>query len=270
MYIRYIVFRLFLPCVTNEAHNNGQYHRTRHAACDKRERVVSGGWWVVGGEREEHPRGGPQWSAVGPHLPNGDHMPPPKYMDALGELSSGDDSDDECDSEGGGAEAGDGKGGGGGGGGGGTKSNDTPAAEAKGKARATAKAGASISAKSVISYEDLQARGLSRTSLLDIPVPKSNEDGGPSGGEEKRKNPDDDDDDDAEVFLNPFGKWELSRSKRAKLEAKQAEEAAQRRANRGPTWGEQRAAALQAQARHYMTHSVESFDLGRVRGERRR
>lgn len=32
------------------------------------------------------------------------------------------------------------------------------------------------------------------------------------------------------------------------------------------TWGEQRGAALQAQAAHYMAHTVDSFDLGRARG----
>ena len=40
-----------------------------------------------------------------------------------------------------------------------------------------------------------------------------------------------------EVFMNPFGKWEISKTKKAKLEAVRAEEAAERRANRGPTWG---------------------------------
>ena len=191
-------------------------------------------------------------------------MPTPKFMDALGEVPLSSD-DEDSDSEG--AEAArDGKGGGGRGGGG---------RGGGGRANSIRTAGAgSVNAAKTIRYEDLQARGLSRTSLLDIPVPVG--EGAPGPGEEKKKNKrgneavrnpkgDDDDDDDPEVFLNPFGKWELSRSKRAKVEAKEAEEAAERRANRGPTWGEQRGAALQAQARHYMQTAVESFDLGRVR-----
>jgi len=90
--------------------------------------------------------------------------------------------------------------------------------------------------------------------------------GGSKRAAAKEDGASDDDDDDAsrpEFIKNAFGKWEVSRHKRAKREAQLAEEAAERRANRGPTWGEQRGELLRRQA---ATRNVASFDLTRAFG----
>ena len=170
---------------------------------------------------------------------------PPKYMDALGAISDSENEDSDSDEGADAQQEEKGVGGGAGGAGAGGKKGVKAGAGA-----GMANVATTATAK-VISYEDLQARGLSRTSLLDMPVPKD-EDGDPKkttkrgadGGEEASA----DAADEPEFHVNAFGKWQLSRNKRAKLEAEEAEEAAARRENRGPTWGEQRGAALQAHA----------------------
>lgn len=198
---------------------------------------------------------------------------PPKYMDALGAISASSEGDEDSDDddmnavEGGADEMA-----------AGAHTETSAATRTTGAgvdgAAAKTKRGGVTRSRNAISYEDLQARGLSRASLLDMPVPEeetadpSNKNQRSVGEKIKRRNASDgeEDDDEDEVFKNPFGKWELSRSKTARSEAARAEEAAERRANRGPTWGEQRGAALRAHAQHYMTHQVDRFDVGRAKG----
>ena len=182
-------------------------------------------------------------------------------MDALGELPSSEESDSEGATEG-------------------NKHAKQPSPPRTGL-RAARSGDANTGHRSIISYEDLQARGLSAPRLLDAPSSQVDDERASRGfhasdGDRQPAEASaggsavDDEDAPVEVFVNPFGKWEVSKHKRAKLEADRLAEAEERRAQRGPTWGEQRGEVLRARARHHMTHAVETFDLGRAAGAAKR
>ena len=73
----------------------------------------------------------------------------------------------------------------------------------------------------------------------------------------------DSDDGAPELIQNNFGNWELRGNKRVKREEEFLADAAARREARGPTWGEQRSAALKTELEHRMLHE-EKFDLSRL------
>lgn len=73
----------------------------------------------------------------------------------------------------------------------------------------------------------------------------------------------DSDDGAPELIQNNFGNWELRGNKRVKREEEFLADAAARREARGPTWGEQRSAALKTELEHRMQHE-EKFDLSRL------
>ena len=73
----------------------------------------------------------------------------------------------------------------------------------------------------------------------------------------------DSDDGAPELIQNNFGNWELRGNKRVKREEEFLADAAARREARGPTWGEQRSAALKTELEHRMLHE-EEFDLSRL------